>query len=273
MVTQENYEEYIMMYADGELTPAEEAALLAFIATRPELENELAAYNMARFTPDTTMVFADKKALIKPEPAKQIISFPAWRKYSIAAGIAALIFISFFKYLLPGKKQDAITSVKIEQPHIAVPSNVRTPVQKTNAEQPIAIVVKKKSAAVKRTSAKMPATSNIAKLENKQNSSQKDNDRIDVARDWKETINTLQIADAKKLESKPFAAVARVVATIPEIPLADEEVTVKKSFLDNLPIDDLKKKEMNNIVTAIADNLDKSSISVKIEKRKLIVSF
>ena len=59
MITWENYEEYIMMHADGELTPAEENALMAFVNEHPELKKELAAYELTRMTPDTTQEFAE----------------------------------------------------------------------------------------------------------------------------------------------------------------------------------------------------------------------
>src|SRR5437762_2829903 len=99
MVTWENYEEYMIMHADGELQVAEERALMAFVEAHPELKSELAAFDTIRFTPDTTQVYADKAALLQPIPAKRVIAFPVWQRYSVAAGIAAIIFISVLKFM------------------------------------------------------------------------------------------------------------------------------------------------------------------------------
>ena len=43
--------------------------------------------------------FEEKNSLLKPVPAKRIIAFPQWTKYSIAAGVALIVFVSLFKYL------------------------------------------------------------------------------------------------------------------------------------------------------------------------------
>jgi hypothetical protein len=66
MVTKENYEEYLLLYADGELGGQEEKELLAFIAQHPELQKELDAYKAARLSPDTDVVFKDKQKLLRP---------------------------------------------------------------------------------------------------------------------------------------------------------------------------------------------------------------
>ena len=68
MVNLENYEEYMMMYADGELNEAETKALMDFVAANPELAKELEAYSATKLVPDTTMVYANKDQLMKAPP-------------------------------------------------------------------------------------------------------------------------------------------------------------------------------------------------------------
>ena len=69
MVNLENYEEYMMMYADGELNEAETKALMDFVAANPGLAKELEAYSATKLVPDTTMVYANKDQLMKAPPA------------------------------------------------------------------------------------------------------------------------------------------------------------------------------------------------------------
>lgn len=94
MVNMENYEEYMLLYADGELTPDEEQALLAFVAQHPHLQKELDAYAATILQPDTHMVFADKDSLLKKEEPKRIALLGNWKVYAAAASIIlfAVIF-------------------------------------------------------------------------------------------------------------------------------------------------------------------------------------
>jgi len=55
MVNLENYEEYMMMYADGELNEAETKALMDFVDANPELAKELEAYSATKLVPDTEL--------------------------------------------------------------------------------------------------------------------------------------------------------------------------------------------------------------------------
>ena len=85
------------MHADGELQPTEEQELMSFVDAHPELKSELALYNRTRLPADDTIVYAHKDSLLRDETPTRIIAFPLWKRYAIAAGIAALLFVSFFK--------------------------------------------------------------------------------------------------------------------------------------------------------------------------------
>jgi hypothetical protein len=93
MVTWENYEEYMLLNADGELNEAEQVSLQAFIALNPELQKEYELYSAVRFAPDTTQVYQQKEMLLKEEPQKKTIAFKGWWAYGAAAGITAIIGI------------------------------------------------------------------------------------------------------------------------------------------------------------------------------------
>lgn len=62
-----NYEEYMLLYADRELSNEEEQALLDFVKQHPELEAELKAYAATRLQADTTVVFERKESMLKTE--------------------------------------------------------------------------------------------------------------------------------------------------------------------------------------------------------------
>ena len=96
MVTKDNFEEYALLYADKELTKVEEKALLNFVAQHPELKPELDAYASVVLTPDTNIVFSEKKDLLKESPKASIISFSRHKfYYAAAASVIALLFILF----------------------------------------------------------------------------------------------------------------------------------------------------------------------------------
>lgn len=98
MVNMENYEEYLILYADNELDEATEAALMAFVAEYPELKAELAAYEATRLIPDEAVVYGAKESLLQPEPARKAIHLKSWWAYGAAAGLLVLLGIRLAKY-------------------------------------------------------------------------------------------------------------------------------------------------------------------------------
>lgn len=92
MVTKENYEEYMMLAADGELDDAGKEALSAFIAANPALESELAAWKALKMEPDERLVYTGKETLIRKEKKAIIL---AWnpRSIAVAAAVVGLLFM------------------------------------------------------------------------------------------------------------------------------------------------------------------------------------
>mgnify|MGYP000843840991 CR=1 FL=1 len=102
MVTWENYEEYMVLHVDGALSEAEEKALLAFIDQHPELRDELRLYEATVLKPDTTLVYSDKEALLKPEGGTSI-PLRQWWMYGAAAGLLLLVGMTAYRTLLSHK--------------------------------------------------------------------------------------------------------------------------------------------------------------------------
>lgn len=94
MVNLENYEEYMLLYADRELNPEQEQALLDFVQQHPGLKAELHAYAATRMQPDEAVVFAGKEALLKTEPGGRTMWLGSWKTYAAAAGV--ILFIVLF---------------------------------------------------------------------------------------------------------------------------------------------------------------------------------
>ena len=73
------------------------------------------------------------------------------------------------------------------------------------------------------------------------------------------------------------------ISDIPAYAQPADDAVASGSFLDRLPIEDIKRQGMENVATAISGtyeylnaikhSLDEKSLTIKIEKRKLILSF
>lgn len=107
MVTWENYEEYIMLHADGELDEADQKALLEFLQVHPELQDELRIYQLARLVPDAALAYDGKEALLKPVPASKMISLGQWWRYGAAAGVALVVLFAVSKWMHNGNSTEA----------------------------------------------------------------------------------------------------------------------------------------------------------------------
>ncbi|XZF12737.1 hypothetical protein ACTHGU_13195 [Chitinophagaceae bacterium MMS25-I14] len=127
MVTWENYEEYMMLYTDDELDEAGVQSLLAFTRQHPELQAELKAYTATKLMPDTGEVYEGKETLLKPVPAKRVISWKPWTMAAAAGVILAIGFSALKWYDRP--------VVNNSQPEVAV-RNI--PPLKYQADFPVA---------------------------------------------------------------------------------------------------------------------------------------
>ncbi len=91
MINRETYEEYFLLYIDGELTAAERAEVEKFAEENPELKKELDLLTASVFVADETIVFGNKEVLYKNERDRAAILFTGWRR--LAAAAAVLLFL------------------------------------------------------------------------------------------------------------------------------------------------------------------------------------
>lgn len=271
----------MMLYADGELNAADEKDLMAFINAHPELKKELAAYGRTRLVADDTQVYEHKSTLLKPQPAKRI-SLVQWSRYGMAAGIAAVIILSVLKLSQQGRKAETVaTKTPTTRPKNAEPMEHKasSATKDTNAVNLRAIATA--------TSPKSPAA-----VQHKPLIAAKTQPAV---KKKAEPVTGQQLASREKdnvdrmpvVVPMPVPARHDTSARTIEIPSVAFVVTEgeqdKTSLLDKLPIEDTKKEGLETAAGAISnvyqkavtvkDNILGKNFSVKVEKRKLTISF
>ncbi|MDY6370812.1 MAG: hypothetical protein SPL12_00760 [Bacteroidales bacterium] len=89
MITPENYEGWLMRYADGELTAAERRQVEAFLAEHPDLREELDEVRSVRVAP-LVATMPGKERLLRREPAA------VWRRVAAAAALLVVAGTTLF---------------------------------------------------------------------------------------------------------------------------------------------------------------------------------
>lgn len=280
MVTWENYEEYMVLHADGELQGTEEQALMAFVAQHPELKDELDLSVAVKLVPDTTVVYAKKESLMKPVPAtKKVIAMPMWQRYAVAAGIAAVICLSVMKYKEVVVEPVEVAKVNTTEPALRNASNGSSNVAAPGKETGVPVVPVVTPEQVSKHKEMVAARLKGAHSKHEELKGEHVQDRV-VAH---EQIAELMTADTKALpvENEPVKLMA--VNVMPVMNL-DQQTETKKTLLESLPIEDIKKDGMADVAGVLAQTYkkmnalkhvvtDEKSISVRVEKKQLIVSF
>jgi hypothetical protein len=65
MINRDNYEEFFLMYVDGELSTTDKEMVEAFVQLHPDLQEELAMLQQTVLLPDDDIIFTDKNLLFK----------------------------------------------------------------------------------------------------------------------------------------------------------------------------------------------------------------
>jgi hypothetical protein len=88
-ITLSNYEEWLLLYADNELSPAQKKSVEDFIAANPVVHQEWNLLQKSRLFADETVVFANKEILYRHTEKVRPL-FPRWWRI----GAAAVLLIS-----------------------------------------------------------------------------------------------------------------------------------------------------------------------------------
>jgi hypothetical protein len=100
MISQDNYEEYMMLLADGELNATDTAELYAFVKGNQVLEAELKAYLNTKITGDSAVEMPGKETLLRKEDKKTFVFSRPSTYYAAAAALILLLItsISIFNF-------------------------------------------------------------------------------------------------------------------------------------------------------------------------------
>ena len=276
------------MQVDGELSPAEQQELTSFLEQHPELKAEQAAYALTRVSADESVVYTNKESLIKQVPAKRIV-FPHWQRYSIAAGVAALICISVLRFMNRTDNNATIVAladtakpaaIHSQNAVAAVPDTLNTvvPAQAPVREQ-ADINAGKKATAIKNAAwHKVPVA--IPQTD-KKNHNVTEPAMIVLSRPEPINIEAITLPDPKKLP----VTTANTAPELLNMP-SDEPVAIAdkhKSFIDRLPLDEANKKQVAVIAGAVAgayeqvsgakESLEGNKVRIRVHNTGISINF
>ena len=288
MVTAENYEEYMILSADGELSAEEERELMAFLEQNPALKGEMDTYASLKLVPDEELVYSGKQNLLKPENNKQIFIPRLYRSYGIAAGILLLIGTSYIVY----------------------EKNQRNPIESNNvAALPIKDTSKQNIKIANRDTQKQQQTTqpnNIQVAASHQTPNPKNNpkERIKplcqspiqvlpkpinenpVARVQQQALSALPMADAQQMATTytlNTESLSSITTDIEPIAATLSGEDKRRAFIDKLPLTDVKKEGLvkvsgsvintYNQLHSLKKEIESTNVTLAVRNRKLIISF
>lgn len=289
MITMENYEEYMVMHADGELQPHEEQALQAFLSEHPQLQGEMDIYSSIRLQPDHTQMYEHKKSLLKPEG--KAITFPAYRTWAMAAGVAAILVIGAVVALRDGGSNSTTNQVASATPthteHTQTVQPMPAATSTATATQNAEVAVTEHNTAATPVTTVKHATTNTVNNSNatvKQQVKYSNNNDVLVATTRpRQELQNVQTAGMQQLPVATAQPAALPLAATQDLAITTTPEQ-SENWFDKLPLDEEKKKNINTVASAVANgcekisafkksSLDKIGFSMRVEKKKLIVSF
>jgi hypothetical protein len=238
LITPSNYEEWLTLYADNELSPDQKEAVEHFIAGNPVMERELELVLKTRLVPET-ISFPDKALLYRTEEKRRIVPI-RWRA-------AAAILI-----LLLGVTAVLVLNRKGNVPQADVAGNQPSKQSEPQKEQPV--LVKENNDPV------------IIPTENKTT----DQDPVALSEEDKTPVLPLKIQSSNAVAENKNKTVLPV-----NVPVNDPSPVIKK---DEPVVADINNKPTNNLPRPVNNpNLEKqdkaiADITIPDEKNNTTVS-
>jgi len=154
-ITEQNIEELILLYVDGELDPLVAADMLDYIGRYPQYAGMLEDYQQTILAPDTEIVYQDKASLIRPETTVAPLKKKRWALTATAAAILLLLSVWAINRLNNNMERPAVKNIakshtgpaQIAPPNLPDASsgatvakrnviNKHTPARKTKSNKP-----------------------------------------------------------------------------------------------------------------------------------------
>ncbi|TDW99533.1 hypothetical protein [Dinghuibacter silviterrae] len=105
-LTRHNYEEYFLLYVDGELAAEERLAVEVFLEEHPDLVEEMENLRMTILPQDEVYTFEDKSLLYRLPAAPARVIPLARRRFSIAAAVAIILLASGTLWVLRDRSHE-----------------------------------------------------------------------------------------------------------------------------------------------------------------------
>src|SRR5688500_16387313 len=105
MINRNNYEEYLLMYIDGELSSSDKKAVELFLEENPDLKEELELLQQAILQPDEKIEFTGKQSLYRKEEG---ISLHNYQQY----------FLLYIDNELNDTEKEAVETFVLQQPQL-----------------------------------------------------------------------------------------------------------------------------------------------------------
>jgi len=96
-ISETNFEEWLLLYIDNELTPQEKIGVEEFVAGHPLAETSLQQLQKSKLQPDYSVIFPNKEILYRREKRTPVVAIRVWR---IAVAAALLLAISTAAFLV-----------------------------------------------------------------------------------------------------------------------------------------------------------------------------
>lgn len=267
MVTMENYEEYLLLHADGELSEAEEKALEAFMTEHPEVRKELELYMATKVQPEMGMVYEGKEQLLrKPVSVMPLLQ---WRSLAAAAVVVTLVGLGVWKWVQPNTTNITVVQVNNNTINTMAPKDTFT-----RKQEPAREAVASNSQPVPERKEIVPA------LRPKPHHDVLKQTRTEVQR---ESLAGIEVSPLKPMAGVTVSAAPRAIdvsilaVQLPEMQ-KEENNDVNSGLLARLPI---KQEGLNSIASAvnnkiekvksIKDNLKNTDLSVRLGNKELFV--
>ncbi|OQY95662.1 MAG: hypothetical protein B6D37_04205 [Sphingobacteriales bacterium UTBCD1] len=140
-----NYEEWLVLYLDNELTAGEKAEADKFIETHPAIKNELGILSKVKLQPEEDLVFPGKESLYRRTERARIISMHYWR---VAAAAILIIGIGISTIFILNNKQTFVSGPAVSQEiKTSDTRSDRKAIKKSTtdqADQPVAVAENRK---------------------------------------------------------------------------------------------------------------------------------
>lgn len=105
MINHNNYEEYLLLYIDGELSSAERQAVEVFVAANPEIASELEALQQTVLSPAEDISFVQKEVLYREATGIHLDNYESW-------------FMMYVDNELNAAEKQAVETFVLQQPQL-----------------------------------------------------------------------------------------------------------------------------------------------------------